>query len=99
MDDGGAPERVRPLPPAPGGGRATHSFDLGAHEQRRLAAVLEATPDLDVLAVLSSEAAARRMLYSNLDAEQQATYQLLLDAGVLDADAGVGPEPGGVLDA
>jgi hypothetical protein len=83
-NDGGL-ERVRPLPLAPPGGLASHSFDLGAHEQRRLAVVLEAMPDLDVLAVLDSEAQAHRMLYSGLDAEQRATYRMLLDAGVLEA--------------
>jgi hypothetical protein len=60
-------------------------FDLAAHEQRRLAAVLAATPDLDPGAVLADEAEAHRMLYSGLDAEQQATYRMLVDAGVLDA--------------
>lgn len=64
---------------------ASHTFDLAAHEQTRLAAVLAATPDLDPGVVLAAETAARRMLYSGLDAEQQATYQLLVDAGVLDA--------------
>ena len=87
MTDGGGTERVHPLPPA-AANRATHSFDLGAHEQRRLAAVLAASPDLDVLAVLESEAQAHRMLYSGLDAEQQATYLLLVEAGMLDAGLG-----------
>jgi Family of unknown function (DUF6400) len=89
LNDGGGTERARPLPP-PHAGRATHSFDLGAHEQRRLAAVLAASPTLDILAVLESEEQAHRMLYSGLDAEQQATYRLLVEAGVLD---------GGALDA
>ncbi|MEN3269501.1 MAG: hypothetical protein V7646_6395 [Pseudonocardia sp.] len=78
-------ERLRPLPLPPGDGLASHTFDLGAHEQRRLAAVLAATRDLDPGAVLAAEAAAHRMLYSGLDAEQQATYRMLVDAGVLDA--------------
>jgi hypothetical protein len=94
MNHGGGQECLRPLLPAEAG-RATHSFDLGAHEQRRLAAVLAATPDIDVLAVLDSEAAAHRMLYSGLDGEQQATYRLLVEAGVLDA----GLDDSGVLDA
>jgi hypothetical protein len=94
MNDGGGTERVHPLPPADAD-RATHSFDLGAHEQRRLAAVLAASPALDVLAVLESEAQAHRMLYSGLDAEQQATYRLLVEAGVLDAGLG----DSGALDA
>jgi hypothetical protein len=76
---------MHPLPPAR---LASHSFDLGAHEQRRLAAVLDAMPDLDVLAVLDAETRAHRMLYSGLDAEQQATYRMLVEAGVLEADGG-----------
>jgi hypothetical protein len=78
-------ERLRPLPLPPGDGLVSHMFDLGAHEQRRLAAVLAATPDLDPGAVLAGEAAAHRMLYSDLDAEQEATYRMLVEAGVLDA--------------
>ena len=94
MNDDGGIEHVHPCPPADAG-HATHSFDLAAHEQRRLAAVLAASPDLDVLAVLESEAQAHRMLYSGLDAEQQATYRLLVEAGVLAA----GLDDGGALDA
>ncbi len=60
-------------------------FDLAAHEQQRLAAVLDAASDLDPGAVLVSETEAHRMLYSGLDAEQRATYRLLVDAGVLEA--------------
>lgn len=60
-------------------------FDLTAHEGTRLAAVLEATPDWDPTAVLAQEAQAHRLLYSGLDAEQQAVYQMLSDTGVLDA--------------
>lgn len=62
-----------------------HVLDLAAHEQYRLAAVLAATPDLDPAAVLAGEAAAHRMLYADLDAEQRATLRELVDAGVLDA--------------
>ena len=36
-------------------------------------------------AVVNVEAEAYRMLYSGLDAEQQAAYQLLVDAGALNA--------------
>jgi hypothetical protein len=61
------------------------TFDLSAHEQTRLAAVLSATPDVDPGAVLADEAEAHRMLYSGLDAEQQRTYRMLVDAGVLGA--------------
>jgi hypothetical protein len=62
-----------------------HVFDLTAHEQDRLAAVLAAMPDLDPGAVLAAETEAHRMLYSDLDADQQATYRLLVETGVLDA--------------
>ncbi|WP_433276059.1 DUF6400 family protein [Pseudonocardia xinjiangensis] len=92
-NDGG-PERIRPLPLAPPG-LTSHSFDLGAHEQRRLAAVLDAMPDLDVLAVLDAETQAHRMLYSGLDAEQRSTYRMLVDAGVLEAGADGGEAGGG----
>jgi Family of unknown function (DUF6400) len=60
-------------------------FDLTVNEQRRLAAVLDATPDFDPVTVFAAEAEAYRMLYSGLDAEQQAAYQLLVDAGALNA--------------
>jgi hypothetical protein len=60
-------------------------FDLTAHEQHRLAAVLDAMPDLDPGAVIAAEAEAHRMLYSGLDEEQQRTYRMLVDAGVLGA--------------
>lgn len=62
-------------------------FDLVGHEQSRLAAVLAAGGDLapDPGAVLAAEAAAHRMLYSDLDPEQQRIYQMLVDAGVLGA--------------
>ncbi|MBB6380352.1 hypothetical protein BKA01_007627 [Pseudonocardia eucalypti] len=60
-------------------------LDLTAHEQLRLAAVYAATPDFDPGVALAEETEAHRMLYSDLDAEQQATYQLLVDAGVLGA--------------
>ena len=72
-------ERIRPT------GASHHLFDLTAHEQRRLAAVLAATPDLDPGAVLADETEAHRLLYGGLDAEQRATYRMLVDAGVLDA--------------
>lgn len=62
-----------------------HVMDLSVHEQRRLAAVLEATPDHDPGAVLADESAAWRLLYSGLDAAQRATLRLLREAGVTDA--------------
>ena len=59
-------------------------IDLTAHEGTRLAAVLNALgPDWDPIEVFTGEAEARRMLYANLDADQQATRGLLVAAGVL----------------
>lgn len=63
----------------------THVFDLTAHEQLRMAAVLAATPDFDPVEALAGEAEAHRLLYSGLDARQRATYRMLVEAGVLDA--------------
>ena len=60
-------------------------LDLTAHEQTRLAAVVAAMPDLDPGAVLAAETEAHRLLYSGLDAQQRATYRMLVDAGVLGA--------------
>jgi hypothetical protein len=80
-------ERVRPGDPDARHPATTssHVFDLSAHEQRRLSAVLAATPDIDPGAVLAAEVEAHRMLYSGLDAEQQAVFRMLVDAGILDA--------------
>ena len=77
--------QLRGLPTLDSGSQPTYVFDLAAHEQHRLAAVLAATPDFDPGAVLAAETEAHRMLYSDLDAEQRATYQMLVDAGVFDA--------------
>ena len=61
-------------------------LDLAAHEARRRAEVLAALGDtLDPIAVMEGEADAYRLLYSGLDAEQQATYDMLVSAGVLPA--------------
>jgi Family of unknown function (DUF6400) len=58
--------------------------DLTAHEGTRLAAVLEALgPDWDPVEVYAGEAEARQMLYSNLDADQQSCYDLLIAHGVI----------------
>lgn len=62
-----------------------HVMDLSVHEQRRVAAVLAASPDHDPGAVLAAETEARRMLFSGLDAGQRATLRLLREAGVTDA--------------
>ena len=61
------------------------TYDLAAHEQTRLAAVLAASPDLEPGVVLAAEAEAHRLLYSDLDAAQQRVYRMLVDAGVLRA--------------
>jgi hypothetical protein len=62
-----------------------HIFDLTAHEQIRVAAVLEAIGDrFDPIRVLEGEHEARALLYSNLDTEQLAVYDELVRAGVLD---------------
>jgi hypothetical protein len=60
------------------------TFDLSADEMRRRAEVIKALgPDWDPIAVLRGEAEAYDLLYSGLDADQQAVYQQLVDAGVL----------------
>ena len=59
-------------------------IDFTAHEGTRLAAVLDAIgPHWDPIQVYNDEQAAQRMLYANLDADQQAAYDLLVAAGVL----------------
>ena len=78
-------DRLRALPEPDRDGAPSHVFDLTAHEQHRLASVLAATPDLDPASVLATETEAHRMLYSGLDAQQQAIYQMLVEAGVLGA--------------
>ncbi|MBO0850676.1 MAG: hypothetical protein J2P20_14540 [Pseudonocardia sp.] len=62
-------ERMRRYPWGDGEGANGYAFDLTAREQRRLAAVYEASPDLDPGAVLAEEAGTHRMLYSQHDAE------------------------------
>jgi len=62
-----------------------HEFrlDIG-DDHERLALVLEASAGLyDPIALLEGEREAHRLLYSNLDAEQQAIYDELRAAGVL----------------
>ncbi len=59
-------------------------LDLTEHEARRRTEVLAALGDTwDPLAVMEGEAEANRLLYSGLDADQQATYDMLVAAGVL----------------
>ena len=60
------------------------TIDLTAHEGTRLAAVLDALDEhWNPLDVYTGEAQAHHRLYADLDADQQATYDLLLAAGVL----------------
>ncbi|MFI0714803.1 DUF6400 family protein [Streptomyces inhibens] len=61
-------------------------LDLADHEARRRTEVLAALGDAwDPIAVMEGEADAYRLLYSGLDAEQQATHDMLVAAGVLPA--------------
>ena len=58
--------------------------DLAVHEGTRLAAVLDAIgPHWDPMQVYTSENEAHRMLYSALDSDQQASYDMLVAEGVL----------------
>ncbi|MEU9124583.1 DUF6400 family protein [Streptomyces sp. NPDC048506] len=60
------------------------TLDLTEHEVRRRTEVLAALGDTwDPIAVMEGEVDANRLLYSGLDAEQQATYDMLVAAGVL----------------
>jgi len=62
------------------------NIDLTAHEGVRLAAVLDALgPHWDPVEIYTGEAEAHRMLYSQLDADQQAGYDMLVADGVLPA--------------
>ncbi|WP_329181945.1 DUF6400 family protein [Streptomyces sp. NBC_01477] len=71
-------------------GLHTFTIDLTFEEGRRRAEVMAALgPDWDPVAALRSEDEAYALLYSDLDAEQQRTYDLLVAAGVLP-----GEEPG-----
>jgi hypothetical protein len=71
--------------PGPVTGLMPFTFDLTAHEIRRITAVLDAMPDWDPAAVLAAEAEAYSLLYSGLTAEQRSVYDLLCEEGVLDA--------------
>ncbi len=65
------------------------NIDLTAHEGIRLAAVLDALgPYWDPTEIYTGEAEAHRMLYSQLDADQQADYDMLVTDGVLPAAPG-----------
>jgi hypothetical protein len=65
-------------------GHLAFAYDLTLDEARRRAAVLEAIgEDWDPVGVLAQEDRAYAMLYSNLNDEQQRTYDDLVAAGVL----------------
>ncbi|HEU0088322.1 MAG TPA: DUF6400 family protein [Pseudonocardiaceae bacterium] len=58
--------------------------DLSAHEGTRLAAVLAAIgAHWDPVEAYAGEAQAHRLLYTHLDPDQQASYDLLVASGVL----------------
>ena len=60
------------------------TIDLTAYEGVRLTAVFDALgSDWDPAEVYAGEAEAHRLLYSNLDPNQQATYDVLIAAGAL----------------
>lgn len=61
------------------------TLDLTADEIRRLGVVLEAITNWDPAAVLAAETEAYSLLYSGLEVEQRAVYDLLCEEGVLDA--------------
>lgn len=63
---------------------AVFETDLAHEEARRRAEVMAALgPDWDPVAALRGEEEACDLLYSGLDAEQRATYDMLVAAGVL----------------
>jgi hypothetical protein len=60
------------------------TINLTTHEGTRLAAVLDALgPHWNPVEVYTGENQAYHRLYADLDADQQATYDLLVAAGVL----------------
>jgi hypothetical protein len=60
------------------------NIDLTAHEGTRLAAVLNALgPHWDPTQIYTDEVEAHRMLYADLDSDQQAVYDLLIADGAL----------------
>ena len=60
------------------------TIDLTTHEGVRLTAVLDALgSDWDPAEIYTGEAEAHRLLYSDLDPDQQATYDVLIAAGAL----------------
>ena len=68
------------------------TIDLTAHEGTRLAAVLDALgPHWDPTQIFTDEAQAHCMLYTHLDSDQQAIYDLLITDGVLPGTSEVIP--------
>lgn len=60
------------------------NIDLTLHESTRLAAVLDALgPHWEPSQIYTDEAEAHRMLYTHLDPDQQAAYDLLIAHGAL----------------
>lgn len=58
-------------------------LNLAEDESRRRLAMLEASPDFDPVHALTVQTEANRLLYSNLDEQQQRIYEELVEAGVL----------------
>jgi hypothetical protein len=58
-------------------------LDLTGHEMTRRHAIIEASQDWDPISAFTAEADAQTLLYSGLDANQQATFDELVSAGVL----------------
>jgi len=59
------------------------NVDLTMDEMRRRMHVMAASGDIDPIKTYADEAEAYKMLYSNLDENQQQIYQMLVDQGVL----------------
>jgi hypothetical protein len=62
---------------------ADFQLDLTGHEMARRHAIIEASEDWNLVAAFTAEADAQTLLYSGLGAEQQATFDALVAAGVL----------------
>lgn len=59
------------------------TFTFDDHELTRVATVLSACDDLDLVSMHASECDARRLLYSSLDPGQRVIYRQLTEAGIL----------------
>ncbi len=63
------------------------TIDLTEHERTRLAAGLAAVgPHWDPMEIYAGEAEAHRLLYADLDPDQQAAFDVLVAGGVLEPD-------------